>query len=194
MHLRSPTYWPLFAKVDGEAAHPSSAGSSPPWRGEGLRLDLRRNLLAEDLHLVDELLHGVGGEVEPQEVRDTGLAKGDGLLDDLLGRADQVDLLVRGRALALERRLAERDQMPVHLAVAEALDRRLVRLADMDDELRADVDGPGRTSIRSIRDRMISTACGRAVSSSSTSCRDRCREGWDGSRLPGCLAWSSSRR
>ena len=76
-------------------------------------------------------------------MRDAGLAEGVGLVDDLGRRADQVDVLVRGRALALERRLGERDQVLVHLALAEALDRGLARLADMHDELRADLDGLG---------------------------------------------------
>src|SRR5882757_6884555 len=51
-------------------------------------LDPRRDLFAEHLHLVDQLLHRVGGEVEAEEMRDAGLAEGDGLVDDLLRRAD----------------------------------------------------------------------------------------------------------
>ena len=37
----------------------------------------------------------VGGEVEAEQVGDAGLAEGDGLVDDLGRRADQVDVLVR---------------------------------------------------------------------------------------------------
>src|SRR6267154_4448644 len=71
-------------------------------------LDLGRHLFAEDLHLVDQLLHGVGREVEAQQVGDAGLAEGVGLVDDLGRRAYEVDVLVGGRALALEGRFAER--------------------------------------------------------------------------------------
>src|SRR5206468_818675 len=49
---------------------------------------------------------------------------------------------VRRGALALQGRLLQRDQMLVHLALAEALERLLARPADMDDELRADLDLP----------------------------------------------------
>ena len=77
--------------------------------------------------------HFVGGHAR--------FLEGQRLLDDFGRGADQVDLLVRRRALALERGFGERDQVLVHLALAEALDRLLVRLAEVDDELRADLDG-----------------------------------------------------
>src|SRR5436190_22458756 len=38
--------------------------------------DLRRHLFAEDLHLVDQLLHRVGGEVEAEQMGDAGFAEG----------------------------------------------------------------------------------------------------------------------
>src|SRR3981081_4481082 len=40
-----------------------------------LSLDLGRYLFAEDLHLVDQLLHGVRREIETQQVGDAGLAE-----------------------------------------------------------------------------------------------------------------------
>src|SRR5882757_3011372 len=95
-------------------------------------LDLGRYLFAEDLHLVDQLLHRIGREIEAEQVGDAGLAEGVGLVDDLGRRAYEVDVLVGGRALALEGRFAERHQVLVHLALAEALDGGLVRPADMD--------------------------------------------------------------
>src|SRR5450631_26933 len=75
---------------------------------ESPSLDLGRHLFAEDLHLVDQLLHRVGREVEAQQMGDAGLAEGVGLVDDLGRRADQVDVLVGSRALALQGRFAER--------------------------------------------------------------------------------------
>ncbi len=109
-------------------------------RATQLSFDLRHHLFGEELHLVDELVDRVGGEIEPQQVGHAGLAVGNGPIDHLCRRADQVDVLVTDRALLFQRRLAQRDQMLVHLALAEALERRLSRLADMDDELWTDID------------------------------------------------------
>src|SRR5688500_8839199 len=88
----------------------SSAASTPapesPPRSPRL-LEARDDLLGKNLHLVEELGHGVGGEVKAEEVGDARLLEGERLLDDLRHRADEVDVLMLEGTLLLERRFPQ---------------------------------------------------------------------------------------
>src|SRR5262249_42221990 len=104
---------------------------------------MRCDLFGKELHLIDKLFDAASREVEAEQVRDAGLAQGNGLVHDLPRRADQIDLLMADRTLSFQRGRAQRHQVLVHLAPAEALKRGLPALADMHDELWAHLDGPG---------------------------------------------------
>ncbi len=146
------------------SGRPASAGRSPPipsaaisaiparragaiGRGAGFAWRLPvgdhgisgPDFFGENLHLVEQFGHAVGGEEQAEEMRHAGFAQRGGALDDGVDAADQIDIFRIERSLALERRLLQRFEMFEHLALAEAGHRLVLIAPDMDDILRRDL-------------------------------------------------------
>ena len=69
----------------------------------GLRVDLGHDIFGEDLHLIFEFFDAVGGEVGAAQVLNSRLSQLLDLLDQFIGRADEIGFLKGDIGLILER-------------------------------------------------------------------------------------------